>query len=176
MPNPRSHDNLACASRCSNQWSAEHAYNSNLLARRLGHPRGRHAARGIAHGNRCDRMQRVLFAVQAMRITKTPKPVHGFIKQILGLSGTWMIQQAETGEIVIMPITHLAICKDCSANVGAIGEWCMLRNSVWQKVWPGTTQKSIHPGVRARPRAVQLSATATESLFNGVGEIDRFRR
>src|SRR5262249_38519301 len=101
-------------------------------------------ARGIARGNRCDRMQRVLFAGQAMRITKTPKPVHGFIKEILGLSGTWMIQQAETGEIVIMPITHLAICKDCKANVGANGEWCMLRNSVWQKVWPGTTQKSIH--------------------------------
>src|SRR5262249_45562338 len=84
----------------------------------------------VADHNR-HRTRRVLREAP-MRITKTPTPVHGFIKQILGLSGTWMIQQAETGEIVIMPITHLAICKDCSANVGAIGEWCMLQNSVWQ--------------------------------------------
>src|SRR5262249_19026484 len=62
----RFHDNLAFASRCS---TTEHrnAYHSNLLARRLGHPRRRHAARGIAHDNRHDRMQLLLSAEAAMK-------------------------------------------------------------------------------------------------------------
>jgi hypothetical protein len=25
-----------------------------------------------------------------------------------------------------------------------MGEWCLLKNQVWEKVWPGTCQKSVH--------------------------------
>src|SRR5215475_9238569 len=42
----------------------------------------------------------------------------------------------------ITPITFMAVCKDCGANVGAMGEWCMLKNTIWEQVWPGTCQKS----------------------------------
>jgi len=37
-----------------------------------------------------------------------------------------MIRHDETGAIIIVPITFLATCKDCEANVGMTGEWCML--------------------------------------------------
>ena len=42
----------------------------------------------------------------------------------------------------ITPITLFSRCKDCPRSVGLMGEWCMLRNSVWESVWPGTGQKS----------------------------------
>src|SRR5262249_46000089 len=61
--------------------------------------------------------------------------------QVLQLRGQWMIRHEESGIITIMPITFLATCKDCEANVGMTGEWCMLKNSTWEKVWPGTSQK-----------------------------------
>jgi hypothetical protein len=41
-----------------------------------------------------------------------------------------------------MPITALAWCKDCRRNIGGLGEWCLLKNSVWERAWPGTGQKS----------------------------------
>ena len=40
------------------------------------------------------------------------------------------------------PITAFAWCNDCNANVGYMGEWCMLKASVWSKAWPGTAQNS----------------------------------
>ena len=43
-----------------------------------------------------------------------------------------------------MPLTHTAWCRDCNANIGVIGEWCLLKNSIWEKAWPGTGQKSAH--------------------------------
>jgi len=75
-------------------------------------------------------------------LSPKPKPLPSIIRSMLGLSGQWMIQKAETGVITIVPITFLAICKDCKANVGMMGAWCMLKNSVWKKTWPGTAQKS----------------------------------
>jgi hypothetical protein len=40
------------------------------------------------------------------------------------------------------PITLIAVCADCECSVGGTGEWCMLKNSVWEKAWPKTGQKS----------------------------------
>jgi hypothetical protein len=45
---------------------------------------------------------------------------------------------------MVTPITAMAWCADCKGNVGWMGEWCMLKNTVWEKVWPGTCQKSVH--------------------------------
>jgi hypothetical protein len=42
----------------------------------------------------------------------------------------------------IVPITFTAICADCGGSVGGMGEWCMLKKSVWESTWPGTSQKS----------------------------------
>jgi hypothetical protein len=44
----------------------------------------------------------------------------------------------------IVPITLVAICEDCGESVGLMGEWCMLKTSVWESAWPGTSQKSSH--------------------------------
>src|SRR5262245_21286089 len=54
------------------------------------------------------------------------KPLHSIAAQVLHLIGQWMIRHDETGAITIVPITFLATCKDCEANVGMMGEWCML--------------------------------------------------
>jgi hypothetical protein len=40
-------ENMFAVSRCSNQWSTEHAYDSDLLALGLGHHRRRHVACGV---------------------------------------------------------------------------------------------------------------------------------
>jgi len=45
--------------------------------------------------------------------------------------------------ICLMPITATALCADCMANVGGMGEWCLLKNFVWEKAWPKTGQKSV---------------------------------
>jgi hypothetical protein len=42
------------------------------------------------------------------------------------------------------PVTMVAGCEDCRHSVGLMGEWCLLKNSVWEKAWPGTGQKSVH--------------------------------
>ena len=54
-------ENMFAVSRCSNhQWSTEHAYDSDLLARRLGHHRRRQPAGRIVNYDRRDRMQLLL--------------------------------------------------------------------------------------------------------------------
>jgi hypothetical protein len=45
---------------------------------------------------------------------------------------------------MISPVTFFTPCAECKALVGPIGEWCMLKNTVWEKVWPGTCQTSVH--------------------------------
>jgi len=54
-----------------------------------------------------------------------------------------VVQRTKRG-FCIMRITFVAQCADCRRSVGALGEWCLLKNSVWEKVWPGTAQKSVY--------------------------------
>jgi hypothetical protein len=42
----------------------------------------------------------------------------------------------------VAPITATAWCADCPANIGLLDEWCLLKNSVWEKAWPKTGQKN----------------------------------
>jgi hypothetical protein len=44
--------------------------------------------------------------------------------------------------ICFAPITWIAWCADCDGSVGGMGEWCLLKSSVWEKAWPKTGQKS----------------------------------
>jgi hypothetical protein len=53
----------------------------------------------------------------------------------------WVSVQHKHG-CMFMPITATAWCKDCRGNIGWMGEWCLLKNSIWEKAWPGTGQKS----------------------------------
>jgi hypothetical protein len=48
------------------------------------------------------------------------------------------------GGFCVAPITLIAVCADCRHSVGGMGEWCLLKNSVWEKAWPRTSQKSCH--------------------------------
>jgi hypothetical protein len=59
-------ENMSAVSRCSNQWSTEHAYNSDLLARRLGHHRRRHVACGAINRDRRNRVLVLLHAGATM--------------------------------------------------------------------------------------------------------------
>jgi hypothetical protein len=31
-------------------------------------------------------------------------------------------------------------CADCQVDTGATGEWYMVRDAVWERAWPGTSQ------------------------------------
>jgi hypothetical protein len=55
----------------------------------------------------------------------------------------YVTQRTKRG-FITGPITGMAWCADCKGNVGWMGEWCLLKNTVWEKVWPGTCQKSVH--------------------------------
>ena len=45
--------------------------------------------------------------------------------------------------VLFWPVTMTGICADCHCSVGGMGEWCMLKNKIWEKVWPGTAQRSV---------------------------------
>jgi hypothetical protein len=59
-------ENSTASRRCSNQWSAEHAYDSKLLAYRLGHHRRRHVACGAIDRDRRNRVLVLLHAGATM--------------------------------------------------------------------------------------------------------------
>jgi hypothetical protein len=59
--------------------------------------------------------------------------------------------------VTVMPITMVAECRDCAkryakqrnvdmfkVSVGLKGDWCLLKRSVWERVWPGTAQKRVN--------------------------------
>jgi len=61
-----------------------------------------------------------------------------------GLFGPGTVAIRHKRGITFMPLICTAWCKDCNANIGWIGEWCLLKNSIWEKAWTATHQKSAH--------------------------------
>jgi hypothetical protein len=41
-----------------------------------------------------------------------------------------------------LPAVYSATCADCDGNLGAMGDWFMLKNSVWEQAWPRTAQRT----------------------------------
>src|SRR6516165_6922957 len=72
--------------------------------------------------------------------------------------GPGYITQRTKGGFMVMPITMTAICAECVerhrrgkrpidinlCSVGLKGDWCLLKNRVWEQVWPRTSQKSVY--------------------------------
>ena len=58
--------------------------------------------------------------------------------------GPGYVTQRTKHGFCIMPVTMRAFCADCNSPVGPMGEWCLLKNSVWETAWPGTGQNSVH--------------------------------
>jgi hypothetical protein len=73
--------------------------------------------------------------------------------KMFGGPGT-IVQRTKRG-LTVSPVTLWAICADCMkgrrnqrdvshASVGMKGDWCLLKNSVWEQIWPRTSQKSAY--------------------------------
>jgi len=72
--------------------------------------------------------------------------------------GPGTITQRTKRGFVTAPVTLLAFCADClkqhkrgksrtygpEVSVGLKGDWCLLKNSVWEQVWPRTSQKGVY--------------------------------
>jgi hypothetical protein len=70
--------------------------------------------------------------------------IMAILNLLFGGPGMVTIRHPNGRDFSVMPVTYTAYCNDCNANIGAIGEWCLLKNSVWEKAWPGTGQKNTH--------------------------------
>jgi hypothetical protein len=56
--------------------------------------------------------------------------------------GPGYVTQRTKGGFCTAPVTFVSFCADCRCSVGGIGEWCLLKNFVWEQAWPKTGQKS----------------------------------
>jgi hypothetical protein len=64
--------------------------------------------------------------------------------EIMLFGGPGFVTVRHKHGFMTMPITATAWCKDCRGNIGWMGGWCLLKNSTWEKAWPGTGQKNAH--------------------------------